>query len=203
MTIVAADQEVMQLSHALHNLCVDYYGLGDYLQAYQYGMEALAVVEADNLIEGIAFAQLHLGHVLAEMQHYAEADHAEADHALTVALEAFEKLDWQPHVVEASTGLGHVARLRGDLSTARAYAERTYSHLLPTPISGMDEPIRAYLHCYQVFAACNDPRAQNVLEAAHRYIQTRAALLEPVDRERFLSAVPANRAILAAWGRNA
>ncbi len=198
LSICTADQEVMQMSHALHNLCVDCYGMGDYEQAYRYGMEALRIAEVNNLLEGIAFAQLHLGHVLAEM---CQLD--EAAHALTVARDTMDRLDRQIQRAEANAGLGHVARLRGNLSTALAHAESALPHLLPTLASGMDEPSRVYLHCYQVLAACKDSRAQAVLEAAYRHLQSRAAYLDAADRECLFNAVPANREILAAWARSA
>lgn len=198
LAICTADQEAIQQSHALHNLCVNYYGLGDYAQAYLYGIEALKIAEANDLVEAIGYAQLHLGHVLAEMRRFDEATHA-----LTAAKDAFGKLDRLNHVVEADAGLGYVACLRGDLSTALVHAESVYAYLLPALIPGMDEPTRVYLHCHQVFAAVNDPRGQDLLAAAFHFIQTRAALLDPADRASLLNAVPANRAILAAWGGGA
>ncbi|MBI1293410.1 hypothetical protein GC175_00445 [bacterium] len=194
LAIVVTMQDAIQQNHALHNLCVDYYGLGDYPQAYRYGMEALDIAERNDLLEGIGYAQLHLGHVLAAMHCYDDADHA-----FRVAKDVFGRQERLPLVVEASAGLGHIKQLRSNLSAALVHVEIVCPYLLPSLIEGMDQPTRVFLHCFQVLAAAKDSRAHEILDAAYRYIQSRAVRLEPADRERFLSAVPANRAIMAAW----
>ncbi len=51
----------------------------------------------------------------------------------------------------------------------------------------------------QVLHVGGDSRAQAVLTAAYRYIQQRAALLDPDARMRYLTAVAANRKIMELW----
>lgn len=63
--------------------------------------------------------------------------------------------------------------------------------------------MRVYLHCYQVLHACGDPRAQEVLTAAYRFTQQRAALLDPDTCARYLTAVAANRQIMEIWQESA
>jgi hypothetical protein len=69
-------------------------------------------------------------------------------------------------------------------------------HLHVSSLAGMDEPVSVFLYAYQVLAACNYSRAQTFLEVGRRYVHHRAILLDEENRERYLSAVPANRAIL-------
>lgn len=191
LAICAAAQEAIQQSHALHNLCVDYYGLGRYKEAYRYGQEALAIAERDDLLDGIGYAQLHLGHVLAEMNLYHEAEQS-----LLTAKDAFARMEYRVLEIEAAAGLAHVARLRGNLTAALAYVENVLDFLVSQSLVGSDEPTRVYLHCYHVLDACDDPRAEQILHEAHRYLHQHAAPLDSTDRARFLAAVPANRQLM-------
>jgi predicted ATPase len=193
LAICTAEHEPIQQSYILHNLCADHYGIGDYEQAYRYGKEALEIAIHNDLLDGIAYAQMHLGHVLAEMGRYKEARQA-----LNHAKETFLQMDRTFNVVEVEAGLAYVERLMGNLPAALAHVDAVYPHLVPSPIPLLDEPTRVYFHCYQLLVACQDSRAQEILDAANRYIQTRSARFDPVERARFFSAVPANRAILAA-----
>ncbi|MBX3001181.1 MAG: tetratricopeptide repeat protein [Caldilineaceae bacterium] len=188
LAICAADQEAIQQSHALHNLCVDYYGLGKYEEAYHYGREALAIAERDDLLDGIGYAQLHLGHVLAKMRLYGEAEQA-----LKIARETFLRMEYKALEIETEAGLAHVDHLQGDLPAALAHVDRVLDFLASQSLAGTDEPTRIYLHCYQVLDACGDARAGQILTDAHHYIQKRAALLDADTRCRYLTAVPANR----------
>jgi DNA-binding SARP family transcriptional activator/predicted ATPase len=194
LAICAADQDAIQQSHALHNLCVDYSGLGQYETAYAYGQEALAIAERNNLQDGIGYAQLHLGHVLAKLRLYREAEHA-----LLTARDAFAGLERRLLEIEAEAGLAHIKQLVGDLPAALAHTARVLTFLATQTLTGSDEPVRVYLHCCQVLLACGDPRAQEVLTAAYRYIEQRAALLDPDARARYLTAVAANRQIVELW----
>jgi DNA-binding SARP family transcriptional activator/predicted ATPase len=193
LTICTADQDAIQQSHALHNLCVDYYGLGRYKEAYSYGQEALAIAERNDLLDGIGYAQLHLGHLLAKMRLYGDAERA-----LLAARDAFVRLERKVVEIEAEAGLAHVDQLVGQLPSALAHVNQVLTFLESHTLDGSDEPVRVYLHCYQALAACNDSRADALLEAGRRFVHHRAALLDEENRERYLSAVPANRAILEA-----
>ncbi len=194
LAICTADQEAIQQSHALHNLCVDYYGLGQHEKAYAYGREALAIAERNDLQDGVGYAQLHLGHVLAKLRLYQEAKYA-----FLAARDAFAGLERRVLAIEAEAGLAHVAQLLGDLPAALAHTEHVLTFLASQTLAGSDEPVRVYLHCYQVLHACGDPRAQTVLTTAYRFIEQRAAQLDPVASRRYLTAVAANRQIMELW----
>ncbi len=103
--------------------------------------------------------------------------------------------------IEAEAGLAHVDQLVGDLPAALEHTARVLTFLTAQTLAGSDEPVRVYLHCYQVLHACGDPRAQEVLTAARRFIEQRAVLLDPDARIHYLTAVAANREIIVADGQ--
>ena len=192
LAICRANGDISLVSYTLHNLCAHYFNSGDNEQAYHYGKEALDIARQNGLPDCVAFAQIHLSRVLAQLHRYGEAKVA-----LNEAREILIPMEHPVDLVESAAGLAHIEWLMGNLPDALAHVDSVYAHLVPVPIPGMDEPAWTYLHCYQVLAACKDDRAQPLLDAAYRYIQTRAARFDPVARERFLNAVPANREILA------
>jgi len=63
---------------------------------------------------------------------------------------------------------------------------------------GTLEPMRIYLTCYQVLRAAKDRRAEEILKAAVRVLEERAARLVDEDlRRSYLENVAANREILS------
>jgi hypothetical protein len=59
---------------------------------------------------------------------------------------------------------------------------------------GAYKPLRVYLLIYQVARDTADPRAGEILAAARRIIEKRAALiLDPSIRQSYLTHVPENR----------
>ena len=70
----------------------------------------------------------------------------------------------------------------------------------PTTIEEVYEPSWVCLICYRVLRAHEDPRAGELLEAAHRLLQARARQIDDQAlRRSFLENVAANREIVAAW----
>jgi predicted ATPase/Tfp pilus assembly protein PilF len=194
LALAIADQDAVQQTFALHNLCVCYDGQGNALEAYRHGQESLAIAERNQLSGSIAYAQLHLGHVLAKMHLYHEAKHT-----LLAARESFVRSGEAMLELEAEAGVAHVSRLQGELPAALARVERVFDYLKTHTLAGCDDPSRVYLHCYQIFHAGGDRRAAELLTAAYRYIRQRADLLDPDARTRYLTAVAANRQIMEIW----
>lgn len=197
LAICSADQDAIQQSHALHNLCVDHYWLGEYQEAYRYGRQSLAIAECNDLVDGIGYAQLHLGHVLAKLNLYGEARRA-----LLEAREAFSSLGRWPCVMEIEAGLGHVEQRLGNLPAALAHIVSVLDYLQTHSLAGVDEPVRICLQGYEVLHAAGDPCAQEMLGRAYQYIQTHAGMLDAEARHVFLTAVPANRTVLTLWQQN-
>ena len=52
--------------------------------------------------------------------------------------------------------------------------------------------LRVLLTCYEVLAAQGDKRANEFCAMANERMQARAELLEPADRDAYLSNVPTN-----------
>ena len=194
LALAVADQDAVQQTFALHNLCVCYDGQGNVLEAYRYGQESLAIAERNQLSGSIAYAQLHLGHVLAKMHLYHEAKRA-----FLAAQESFVHSGEAMLELEAEAGVAHVSRLQGEFPMALAHVERVFAYLKTHTLAGCDVPSRVYLHCYQIFHACGDRRAAELLTAAYRYIRQRADPLDPDARTRYLTAVAANRQIMEIW----
>jgi hypothetical protein len=62
------------------------------------------------------------------------------------------------------------------------------------------EPVRIYLTCYRFLLANGDPRAKEILDAAHHLLQERADTIEDEDlRRSYLENVPAHREIVVLW----
>jgi hypothetical protein len=97
-------------------------------------------------------------------------------------------------------GLARASLAQGDLDTAQAYVEEILIYLETGTPDGSSESCLVYLTCYRVLQANDDPRADTVLEEAHRLLQERAAKISSEDQRRsFLENVAAHREIVNEW----
>jgi hypothetical protein len=105
--------------------------------------------------------------------------------------------------VASLAGLARVALAQGNLSEARAHAEEILSRLETHPsLYGVREPLWVYLTCYRALQASGDPRARQVLTAAHTMLQERAATIDDeATRRSYLENVPYHREIVEAYAR--
>ncbi len=198
LALAVADQDALQQTYALHNLCYCYGELGDLRAAYGAGQEGLAIAERNHLHAGVAYVRLHLGHVLVRMRLYQEATRA-----LLAAKEIFAHTGERALELEAEIGVAHACSLLGDFAGTLAHVAPLLEYLKAHSLTGCDDPPRAYLCCYLALRACGDNRAGAVLQAAYGFIQERAAPLDSEARARYLTAVPANRQIMEMWGNGA
>jgi predicted ATPase/DNA-binding SARP family transcriptional activator/DNA-binding transcriptional ArsR family regulator len=153
------------------------------------------------------------GHVLLALGHLTKA----AD-AYQRALDIRRELGDSKLAMEPLAGLAHVALFQEDLTQAREHVEEILSYLedhMPAPgftahpetstwtghpLDGTDEPLRVYLTCFHVLEAGQDPRAQQVLIAAHNLLQKRAGSITDQDLQRcYLENVRINREVVAAY----
>ncbi len=101
---------------------------------------------------------------------------------------------------EPLAGLSRVALNQDDPAAALAYVEEILGHLDTGSVDGTDEPLRIYLTCYQVLRTNDDPRAEKVLDTAHRLLQGRAAKIDDEElRRSFLVNVAAHREIVCEF----
>lgn len=149
--------------------------------------------EIDDL-DGVAYTHLYLGHRAVAQRLLSNA----ATHYRTM-LEARQKLG-QTHLFNQGwAGLADVAWRRGEMHEALAFVERCWPSILARQIQG-EEPMPAYLACYEVLAALGDPRATVVLDQALSQLSQQVEALgdDELARRTFLYAVPSHRALLAA-----
>jgi len=138
-----------------------------------------------------------LGHALASLGRLEEAAESYRQ-AVSIRRQVGE----HRLAVESLAGLARVALAREDLNQARAWVEEIMSHLESDSLDGTDEPLRVYLTCYRVLRADLDPRAEAVLDTAHRLLQEQAAKITDEEMRRsFLENVAAHREIVHEFSK--
>ncbi len=143
----------------------------------------------------VANAVTALGHALVGLGQLELATQAYRE-----ALGLRRETDQPQWATEPLAGLARVAMAQNDLARAQNHVEEILSHLETGTLDGTYEPLRVYLTCYRVLRANNDPRADEILETAHRLLQERAAGIENEElRHTFLENVAAHRAIVQTW----
>jgi adenylate cyclase len=183
--------------HVMSRLGLLHHRLGDDERAVDYCQRALADFEDRGVRGGQADAWTYLGHVRVGL-----GDLEGATDVYQHALELRREMD-QPHLAtEPLAGLARVAMAQGDLAQAQVHVKEILAHLESGSLDGTGEPFRVYLTCYRVLRANGDPRAEELLNTAHRLLQEDAANIDDEGlRRSFLENVAAHRQILAAWGQ--
>jgi predicted ATPase/DNA-binding SARP family transcriptional activator/Tfp pilus assembly protein PilF len=179
---------------ALSNLSLLSHLQGHDETALDYGQQALRIAQelGDEPTQGQTLTRL--GYALAGLGRPSEA---EAAYQQALALQQALGLD---HLaMETRAGWARLHLTQNDLTQAQAQVEEILSFLETDSLQGTDEPLRAYLTCYRVLRASQDPRAATVLTAAQRLLQAQAAkIADEKLRRSFLDNVAAHREILAA-----
>ncbi len=121
-----------------------------------------------------------------------------ADHAYMEGLRIHQEIENESEQAGDLAGLARVALAKGDRLRAGRLVEEILSYAQKGPIKATaDEPFEIYLTCYRVLQALDDPRAENVLNEAHRLLQEQAARIsDPVLQRSYLENVPPHREIL-------
>lgn len=160
--------------------------------ASDYSQQALQIGQAIGSPDIRATALTHLGHAQAALGSLPEA--AESYHQALALRQETGQLHFVPEIL---VGLSRVALARGHLEQAQVFVAELLPHLTPEHLYGTREPLRVYFTCYQVLQAAQDPRAGEVLAAAHNLLQIRAAKIEEERlRDLYLSNIPAHREIM-------
>jgi tetratricopeptide (TPR) repeat protein len=173
-----------------------FHHLGDDEAARSHAQRAVLSTQDTGCRGPRAQALTVLGHALAGLGQWAEAAGA-----YRRALALRRDLGQSHLIPEPLAGLARVAEACGDRTGALAHVEEILACLETYPeLYGTDEPLRVYLTCYRVLRAGEDPRAAEILDAAYRLLQERAARIEDERLCRsFLENVAANREVVAAW----
>ena len=171
---------------ALANGCLLCHVIGDNPTALEIGEKALAL--SQELPQVRATALTNLGHVLADSNHFDNADEKYKQ-----ALEIRRKLMQSHLATEPLAGLAQLALAQNNSNEALTYIEEILDHLESGPLEGPDQLFQVYLICYRVLSACQDTRSQEILESAHSLLQKRAAMIsDDALRQSYLENVSAN-----------
>jgi tetratricopeptide (TPR) repeat protein len=166
--------------------------------ARRYARQALEryTARADDL--GKATALTVLGHALTGL-----GDWTGAAGAYRQALDLRKGVGQLYLVAEPLAGLARAAQAQGEPAQAFAHADEILRCLEDYPkLEGTMEPLRIYLTCYQALRAHEDPRADDVLHAAHSLLQERAHKIDDEAlRRSYLENVAAHREIVAEFRR--
>ena len=164
--------------------------------------EALAMTEqahqinqqGGDILFRLVDTALILGHVRT-----AAGQWAAAQSAFQEALTAFQQFNKQALAAEAQAGLAQIALAQGDLTGAQAQIEALLPVLAQEPHAGYNDPFFIYLTGYRVLVANGDPRAATLLQQGYDLLHQDAAVLDDESRQRFLTAVPLHRDLVAAY----
>jgi predicted ATPase/class 3 adenylate cyclase len=211
---------------ALHSLSIAYGELGDDATAHAYGMQALHVhnetgdrlgkwwtavvlIQTDTRAGDFGRVQSWLVHtrgwwssshnlLLGDLA-LAQGDPKEAQARYEAAFRDTD--EDSKYRGDALSGLVSVALAEGDLSRAQQFADEALRGLAKGyPWASILTGLRVYLACYRGLHASGDPRAQEVLEEAHRLLHARAETIDdPALRRSFLENVAVNREIVRAY----
>ena len=158
-------------------------------------MWSIARELGDRRVQG--YALTNLGHALTSLGRVAEGAESYRQ-----ALVLRRELGQSYLIMEPLAGLARVSLAQGNLHLALAQVEDVLSYLEVHTLEGAQDPFRVHLTCYRVLRANQDPRAQAVLNTAHRLLQERAAKIEDKElRRSFLENVPAHREIVREFAR--
>jgi tetratricopeptide (TPR) repeat protein len=183
-------------SRALADLGLLAHCQGDHERAQAYSQRGLAVAEGCGNQWYQAYARTILGHALVGLEQVTEAINC-----YQRALALYGEMRYPHFSLDVRAGLARIARARGEYEEALAYVQQILDHRNRYPrLECLFEPLRAYLTCYDVLRAVGDPRAEEVLEAAYRLLQERAAAIQDEGLCRsYLENVPYHREIVTLW----
>jgi hypothetical protein len=167
---------------------------GDVQLALRYTEQANQLTEQGEILFRLVDTALMLGHVRAAAGQWEPA--AAAFHQ---ALVAFQQFDKQALAAEPQAGLAQIALAQGDLAGALVQVEALLPILAEEPRAGYNNPFLIYLTAYHVLAANHDPRAAVLVQQGYTLLQQDAAALDNESRQRFLTAVPIHRDLVAAY----
>ena len=184
--------EPFQESHALHNLCTVQRKLGNLDSAEQYGWEALRLAQVNQHSDPEAYAWLHLGYVFLAQARLADAVAAfEQSHQGWLVQARFSL------AVEALAGMAVAHQRLGDSTTAFTQVNGVLAYLDENNLDGADEIFQAYLHCYEVLQAHDDPRTIPLLQRTYDELMAKAGLIGDENSRRSFLAIAAHREVTA------
>jgi tetratricopeptide (TPR) repeat protein len=196
MALVKELKNTFSESTVLVNLAWVATSAGNWELAREYAEKGVTMKRDFGHVEALGEGLLWLGHAWVGLGNIAKAiPHYHESRAIRreVGQTALE--------MGVLAALARAELVREDLSASQGYVEEIMTYLKNgEDFTGTWEPIRLYFSSYQTLKRGGDPRAFSVLETAHDILEKQAALIpEGPDRQRFLEAVPWNRALGSKW----
>ena len=171
-------------------------GMGDTEDALQLAQEMMTI-QKQVRSHNHPFGFMCLGNALLAMESFEQAQVAFANALAHVPQNNVPVWETTPR-----TGLAEVAYHQGEWDIALAEVEWLLAHLDHEQLYQytMDH-FRTHWVCYQVFAALNDPRKEDVLAQSHRQLQLWANRLgDETLYTSFLQNIAANQKIMKKVG---
>ena len=178
-----------------NNLGLLYNQRGDYAAARTLHQEALqtSIELGATTTQGLAWSRLG-------QDYYGLGEFEESYDAYLEALTIQQKLGQQVWAIESKSGLAATQLALNMQDEALALVEEILDFLAAHSLDSAREPLLVYWNCYQVLLACQDQRAQALLETAYHLLQERAAKTpNAATHHTFLHHVSVHRAIIAAF----
>jgi tetratricopeptide (TPR) repeat protein len=166
---------------------------GDPVAARLQYERSLALCRQIGYRHGEGAALTYLAFALAEL---GELDAALG--SLEEALGLHREMGLDVEAVDVRAGLAVVTARQGRSAEALAYARESVAWMAAHGESGVDDPVRAYVHAADALAACGQQQeAAAAMAAARALVQGRAArIVDPELRAGFLANLPLNARVL-------
>ncbi|UCF28467.1 MAG: tetratricopeptide repeat protein, partial [Chloroflexota bacterium] len=186
----------VQEAYGLINSSSIYRALNEFTQALSLARLGLSITQETGDRNWEAWAFTSLGHTLFEIGNLEEAAESYKN-----AVDLRSSMQQENLVCEPLAGLARIALQKADLAEALTYINPILEYLEKGgTFEGTDEPIRVYLTCYQVLRDGEDPRANDILQAGYRLLQTRGdGIKNDVMRNEFYNNIPHNKELLSEW----
>jgi tetratricopeptide (TPR) repeat protein len=181
---------------ALINLGWNSAARGDWEQAREFASAGAKLSREIAYIEALAESLVWLGHAWLGLS---RPENAIASYQEALAIR--RDLGQTNLALGALAGLARADMASGNQATALDRAEEILGHFAAGgDLTGTWEPLRIRFACYQVLAAAEDSRAEEVLQRAFDDLQERASrITDSNDRQLYLENVPWHQKIVTAW----
>lgn len=182
--------------YSLQNLALVNLSLGDRERAEQLARSSLHELTETGDTYGLGGSQMYLGFILEQGPNLLEASEA-----YRAARASFEQVGARGLAIEATAGLIRCAQRQDDLAEAGRYVAEVWHYLSEEKGTGIENLIRVYLSCAELFTAQhNDADANVALAAGYHDLMARAAKISDSQwRTAFLEKVPEHQTILRRW----
>jgi tetratricopeptide (TPR) repeat protein len=167
------------------------FSVGDNIKAKNHGLEAARRLSELNDPSLLATTLTSLGSALTELEEY---DSAAA--AFGNAVKIRKHLGQETRLMEAVSGSAYLDFKCNQPERAMEKVNEILDHFGDKRISGIEQPARIYLICYEILDQATDSRAPELLKRGYEQLQETAnAISDPVLQESFMQCVAENRAV--------